>query len=100
MAKLDITMDELGAGDMCARGVSIIIDGISAEDAARVSLRFLSAIDPMEADDAATPQHVCTCHVNDEDKRPYGGKMSGKKDAYLSRKPPKPDNAFTPMDTE
>ena len=60
MAKLDITVDELGAGDMCARGVSIVIDGISAEDAARVSLRLLSAIDPMEADDSETPQHVCT----------------------------------------
>lgn len=41
MANLDITVDELGAGDMCARGVSIIINGISAEDATRVSLRFL-----------------------------------------------------------
>ena len=70
MAKLDITVDELGAGDMCARGVSIVIDGISAEDAARVSLRLLSAIDPMEADDSETPQHVCTCHASDEDKRP------------------------------
>ena len=96
MAKLDITVDELGAGDMAVRGVSIVIDGISAEDAARVSLRLLSAIDPMEADDPETPQHVCTCHVNDEDKRPY----SGKKDVYPSRKPPKPDNAFAPMDTE
>ena len=86
MANLDITVDELSAGDMCARGVSIIINGISAEDATRVSLRFLSAIDPMEADDPATPQHVCTCHANDEDKRPpYVGK---------------PDNSFAPMDTE
>ena len=86
MAKLDITLDELTAGDMTARGVSIVIDGISAEDAARVSLRLLSAIDPMEADDFETPQHVCTCHVSDEDKRPpYVGK---------------PGNAFAPMDVE
>lgn len=98
MAKLDITVNELGAGDMAARGVSIIIDGISAEDAARVSLRLLSAIDPMEADDPETPQHVCTCHASDEDKRPpesiirvmhHSGKTSGNR-----------DNSFAPMDVE
>lgn len=98
MAKLDITMDELGAGDMAARGVSIVIDGISAEDAARVSLRLLSAIDPMEADDPETPQHVCTCHASDEDKRPpenkihvirHTGKTTGKR-----------NNSFAPMDVE
>jgi hypothetical protein len=98
MAKLDITMDELGAGDMAVRGVSIVIDGISAEDAARVSLRLLSAIDPMEADDSETPQHVCTCHASDEDKRPPEGKIRvmhhpGKTNGAR-------DNDFAPMDVE
>lgn len=94
MAKLDITMDELGAGDMCARGVSIIIDGISAEDATRVSLRLLSAIDPMEVGDPETPQHVCTCHASDEDKRPPESK------GYVIRHTGKGDNSFAPMNVE
>lgn len=98
MAKLDITVDELGAGDMCASGVSISIDGIDTEHATRIALRFLSAIDPMEADEPGIPQHVCTCHASDEDKRPpesiirvmhHPGKTSGKE-----------DNSFAPMDVE
>ena len=73
-------------GALIVVGCPTSIDGIDTEHATRIALRFLSAIDPMEADDSETPQHVCTCHVSDEDKRPL----------YVG----KPGNAFAPMDVE
>ena len=96
MAKFNLDVQNVTLGGAVVVGSAIINVEVS-DDLFTACVNNLTKLTEIMF---SPPKSTCTCHVNDEDKRPYSGKMSGKKDTYLSRKPPKPDNAFAPMDTE
>ena len=92
MAKFNLDVQNVTLGGAVVVGSAIINVEVS-DDLFTACVNNLTKLTEIMF---SPPKSTCTCHVNDEDKRPYGGK----KDAYLSRKPTKPDNAFAPMATE
>lgn len=90
MATITLGVESMDVGKLGAKMTGVSIRAEVPNSALPAFLELVSNLtQPVKArvdPEGCWPRHTCTCHDNDEDKRPpYVGK---------------PDNAFAPMDTE